>query len=219
MKATPKLIWPIAVGGIAVLIVGLLVFWMAGGGSSAKELSSWSDALARGKTVIYTWKGIPPATSGQPRVEGLLEERATGAQRAIAGRIFEEIEYSYQGVPLPSGVFYLRATDASVEMTFSLVGAKPGEAEKEPQITTMAELPLKVGSTWRFLGDATCQVRRIADYRDASGKIWKNCACVGIFLGNKPKGEYWVSREVGLVALKMFLPNLGEMEWQLKEIK
>lgn len=216
--------WSFPIAGIliGVIIGGALMFvalrFMTRN-SEPQQLSTWSDALAQGKSVTYTWKGIPPAASKKPTVEGFLTERATGVTRILDGREFQEIEYSYEGVPMPSGVFYLRATDTSVEMTFSLVGGKSGDKEHTPQITTMAELPLKVGSTWKFLGDSTCQVRRIADYRDASGRIWRNCANVAIFLGNTPKGEYWVSQEVGLVALKMFLPNLGEMEWQLKEVK
>ena len=177
-----------------------------------KSLAKFSKAAAAGQACVYTWRGSAPGVKAgtKDNIFGEMTQWPTGNIKEIDGRNFHEIEFTYKNVPFPSGVFYERVTDTSVETTPCV----PKGWLHPVQITTSLEFPLEIGKTWTFLGASTCKVLRQGKYRDASGKIWDDATCVGIFLEGQPIVEYWVHPDVGLLGQRLLLPQLGELEMQ-----
>jgi hypothetical protein len=210
-----KLLVAIAFAGV---ICGFLIGRKSQSWSSPTEsLAKFSKAAAEGRTCVYTWRGSSPSKAAGKEgteIKGEVIYWPTGYKKMIDGREFHEIEFSYKNVPFPSGVCYDRVTDNSVESSFAVPKGWTGAH----QITTQVEFPLEVGKEWVFLGASKCKVLRFGKYRDASGKVWDNACSIGIFLAGKSKGEMWFHPDVGMLAAKLFLPELGELELQLKEV-
>lgn len=201
---------------VAFLLGCVLGFYGASAGGvviGRPNVGDFSRVMQEGKALEYHWVMRPADPPGAKTAEGKMIQSLTGKKEMIDGKEFAQMQYHYEGIPLPSGAYFLRATRESIEQTQASIDGSGIDAPTE--VTTLAQLPLEQGREWSFLGPSRAKVTRFADYRDASGVIHKDAACVVVSLGTEIKSEYWLHPDVGVLAMKIFAPSIGgEMEWQ-----
>lgn len=202
---------------LAIVIVCGSGFWLGRmwddvNNRTFASLSDWSRALQDGKEITYSW--VYRASNGDEEVRGRMIEKSTGRTRMIEGREFREIGFRFEEIPLPSGSYYVRAGDDVVEMS----QISPGSTEPV-MVSPILELPIEVGRSWPYAGKSHAEVRRISDYRDESGRVWKDAVLVAVFVDAQPMGEIWLHSDVGVLGLRMFLDKLGYHERQLISVK